>query len=291
MNGGWVKWNGNPKQYIEKFRLVAKVMREEADNVAMVWSPAANPKQNIKDYYPGDEWVDWVGMSMYSVKYFNGKVTEPADQVNPLDTLDYIYRAYSARKPIMISEYAATHYSKAISASAVYFAQTKMNMLYHGVKLKYPRLKAIHWFSLNTLTDSHSADRSLNNFSLTENDKVLSAYSKMIQDPYYLSSVKDTRQNNSGSAKGYTKTISKLSSATKIGTAATGMVWVKTYDPYISKVVVKLNGNTVLTKQQYPYTFALDPAKLPSGTQKLEIIVFDSKGKEAAGRNFTFQKG
>lgn len=323
MNGNWVKWNGNPQQYIQTFRLVAKVMREEADNIAMVWSPAANPKPTIQAYYPGDEWVDWVGLSIYSVKYFNGKLGSPADQVNPLDSLDEVYQTYSARKPIMVSEYAATHYSKAGDTSTLYFAQTKMNMLYHGAKLKYPRLKAISWFSLNTLTDSHRAERSLNNFSLTENDKVLAAYSKLIADPYYLSSVLPASAarpstNSSGSSataesdtsrqpaagqsaasaastaaivqRDYPYTLRRLT-ATKLEQPTTVIVWVKTYDPYISKVVIKLNGKLALSRQQYPYSFKLDPSKLPAGDQKLEVIVFDSKGVEASRRSFTLRTG
>lgn len=324
MNGSWVKWNGNPQQYIEKFRLVAKVMREEADNVAMVWSPAANPKSYIQAYYPGDEWVDWVGLSLYSVKYFNGNINSPADQVNPLDSLDYIYQMYAARKPIMASEYAATHYSRAGETSSIYFAQTKMNMLYHGAKLKYPRLKAISWFSLNTLTDSHSAERSLNNFSLTENDKVLAAYSKLIADPYYLSSVlaASSASQSVGTASAasaavqstdepatsgqlakqattiagavqtaYPYTIRKLDSSSRLKQPSTAIIWVKTYDPYISKVVVKLNGKLALSRQQYPYSFKLDPSKLPAGEQQLEVIVFDSKGAEASRKSFTISKG
>lgn len=285
MNGSWVKWNGNPTLYIEKFRLISKVMKEDAPNVAMVWSPAANPKQKINSYYPGDSYVDWVGLSIYSVKYFNGDVKSPADQVNPLDSLDYVYQQYAARKPIMVSEYGATHFSKAGNTTTINFAITKMNMLYHGAKLKYPRLKSINWFSLNTLTDSHSADRSLNNFSLTENASVLQAYSKLIKDPYYLSKVSLGSTQTSS-----TKTVSKFSNQGTLSKAATGIVWVKTYDPYISKVIVKIDGVTVATKQQYPYSFAIEPEKWKSGSHKFEVIVYDSKSREASRKTYTVKK-
>jgi hypothetical protein len=282
MNGSWVKWYGNPSLYIEKFRLVSKIMKEEAPNVAMVWSPAANPKQKIASYYPGDDWVDWVGLSIYSVKYFNGNVKEPADQVNPLDSIDYVYKLYASRKPIMVSEFGATHFSKAGNTSTVNFAITKMNMLYHGAKLKYPRVKSINWFSLNTLTDSYSADRSLNNFSLTESPALLSSYSKMIQDSYYLSKV-------ASGTSSYKKSVSKFANQGTIGKPATGIVWVKTYDPYISKVVIKLDGAVVLTRQQYPYTFSIQPDKLKAGSHKIEIVVFDSKNRVASRKSYTFK--
>lgn len=287
MNGSWVKWNGNPALYIEKFRLVAKVMKEEAPNVAMVWSPAANPKRNIHDYYPGDDVVDWVGLSIYSVKFFNGDVKSPADQVNPLDSLDYVYNAYADSKPIMVSEYGATHFSKAGNTSTVNFAITKMNMMYHGAKLKYPRLKNINWFSLNTLTDSHSAERSLNNFSLTENSSVLNAYKAMIKDPYYLSKVPSL---NAAPAALKQSVVSIEDQAAR-GKQATITAWIKTYDPYIGKVVFSIDGKQVAEKKQYPYQFKIDPKNYTQGKHKLTVAVYDSKGRVASTKQATLTIG
>ena len=133
MNGSWVRWHGNPALYIEKFRLISRVMKEEAPNVAMVWTPNSNPENQIERYYPGDAWVDWVGVNMYNVRFFNGDVKQPADRVNPLDLLDYVYKTYAARKPIMIAEYGATHYSAAGKVDTTALAIAKMNMLYYGV--------------------------------------------------------------------------------------------------------------------------------------------------------------
>src|SRR5690606_34259529 len=283
MNGSWVTWSGNPKLYIEKFRLVAKVMEEEAPNVAMVWSPAANPKHNIHDYYPGDDYVDWVGLSIYSVKFFNGDVKSPADHVNPLDSLDYVYQAYAERKPIMVSEYGATHFSKAGNTSTVNFAITKMNMLYHGAKLKYPRLKNINWFSLNTLTDSHSAERSLNNFSLTENSSLLGAYKNMIKDPYYLSRVTPLAE----SKKVLAQSVVPIEDQAVRGTNSKVIAWVKTYDPYISKVVFSLDGKQVAESKQYPYQWKVDTSTLSPGAHKLKVTVYDSKGRIASSKQST----
>lgn len=289
MNGNWVPWNGNPALYIEKFRLVANVMKEEAPNVAMLWSPGANPKNKIHDYYPGDEWVDWVGVSLYSVKFFNGDPTKPAAHVNPLDSLDYIYRAYADRKPIMISEFGATHFSKADNKDATLFAITKMSMLYHGAKLKYPRVKAIHWFSMNTLTDSPNAERSLNNFSLTENGELLQAYGKLTQDPYYLSSV-PLNEGGPSVATASRSNIVRLDEETVRGDA-TGYIWVKTYDPYISKVVIRVNGVQAAVRTQYPFSYPIDASKLGVGAQQLEVIVYDSQGREAARKSLKFKTG
>jgi len=287
MNGSWVKWNGNPKLYIEKFRLVSKVMKEEAPNVAMVWSPAANPKQYIHEYYPGDDYVDWVGLSIYSVKFFNGDIKTPADHVNPLYSLDYVYQAYADRKPIMVSEYGASHFSKADNNSSAHFSVTKMNMMYHGAKLKYPRLKNINWFSLNTLTDSHSAERSLNNFSLTENSTVLSGYSTMIKDSYYLNKVPGLDANRA-SVK---QSVVKLADQAVRGKNSKVIAWIKTYDPYISKVVFSIDGIQVGERKQYPYQFTVDATKYKVGNHKLAVTVYDSKGRIASTKSTTLKVG
>ena len=78
MNGPWIAWHKDPRLYIEKFRLVSEVMRQEAPNVAMVWTPFAEPQRLIAQFYPGDDVVDWVGMNIYSVYVNNGDVNRPA---------------------------------------------------------------------------------------------------------------------------------------------------------------------------------------------------------------------
>ena len=285
MNGTWVKWHGNPKQYIEKFRLVHDVMEKYAPNVAMVFSPSSDPKQNIAEYYPGDDYVDWVGLSMYSVKFFNGDASQPADNVNPLDLLDYVYELYADKKPIMISEFAATHFSKAGNTDATKFSVTKLSMLYNGIKLKYPRVKAVHWFSLNTLKTAHSADRMLNNFSLTENKNVLTAYSKAVSDPYFLSTVKENTSASQANQGIYAYSNQTLTSD------VTASLWAKTYDPYIQKVDISLDGKQLASLTQYPFEVKLPITTLAKGKHILKATVYDSKGKVAISKQFELQVG
>jgi hypothetical protein len=76
MNGDWYPFSeAFPKSgvttqhYIASWRRIVEIFRrKKADNAAFVWSP------NVPDvgpipfakYYPGDEYVDWVGVSFYS---------------------------------------------------------------------------------------------------------------------------------------------------------------------------------------------------------------------------------
>lgn len=99
MNGSWVNWGQQPDRYVTAFRTVSGAVREAAGTAAeMVWAPAygagysfgrasgavdaagqraaavldTDGDGTVDDgddpyapYYPGDRWVDWVGLSLY----------------------------------------------------------------------------------------------------------------------------------------------------------------------------------------------------------------------------------
>lgn len=289
MNGDWVAWHKDPTLYKQKFSLVAKVMREEAPNVAMVWVPNSVPSHNIDAYYPGDQAVDWVGLNLYSVPFFNGKASEPADHVNPLDLLDDFYKKYASKKPMMIGEYAASHFTSVGNRDVTTFGMTKMKMFYHGLQMKYPRVKAVHWFSVDTLTAPYVAqDRKLNNYSLTVNAKMLQAYKEVLSDPYFRSKVVNGPLVESEQG---TSSVAKSLQGATVFDSVRGMGFAKTYEPYISKVVYLLNGTKLSESSQYPFAFSIDYGKLKSGTNRLEAVVYDSKGREAGRKAVTFTKG
>ncbi|HVF84552.1 MAG TPA: glycosyl hydrolase [Abditibacteriaceae bacterium] len=191
MNGNWMKYSSLAKpvdrfeQYKSKFRLVAKIMHEEAPNVAMVWTPFAEPQRDILKYYPGDEWVDWVGLNIYSVYVNDGDPKRPAYDKDPLQQLQFIYVNFADRKPIHISEFAATVQCKGTGLDTVDFAINKMTRFYSGLKAQYPRVKSVNWFSLDTIR----AGLANNNYSFLQNGRVLNAYTNQVSDPYFLSKV------------------------------------------------------------------------------------------------------
>jgi hypothetical protein len=187
-NGEWVKYGMNyvtPKQYIEKYRLVARVMREEAPNVAMVWTPYVLPKEYIAPYYPGDAAVDWAGVNLYSVHHHNGRIDKPAAWEDPVRMLRWFYDRYGKRKPIQLSEYGATHYCQACDREMPEFAIKKMAPLYQALPRVYPRIKMIYYFSVDT-ADQRIAE---NNYGLFSAPEVLETYRRLISPPYFLSRI------------------------------------------------------------------------------------------------------
>lgn len=283
MNGDWVRWHGNPQLYIEKWRIVARVMREEAPNVAMVWTPNSVPVTNIQEYYPGDEYVDWVGVNLYSVAYFDGDRNRPAYNVNPLDLIRPVYDMFSDRKPIQVSEFGATHFTTATNRDVTDFAITKMHQLYHGVNMLMPRVKNINWFSMNTITDAHKYYRRLNNFSITENARLKAAYKEMLGYPYFLDRVVN------GPFADEEKSASvpvRLSEAEVLSGEIRLQAWAKTYDPLISRVEYTLNGRKIASPTKLPYSVTIDASTLTNGINELRVAVFDSKGRTAVARSF-----
>jgi mannan endo-1,4-beta-mannosidase len=72
MNGNWYPWGVNaatPAQFVAAWRHVHDLFaRYGATNVIWVWNPNtidALPQVQLRPYYPGDSYVDWVGVTGY----------------------------------------------------------------------------------------------------------------------------------------------------------------------------------------------------------------------------------
>nr|WP_226760707.1 OpgC domain-containing protein [Arthrobacter sp. SO3] len=126
MNAGWAAWGQKPAEYIAAFRAVTAAMRATLDVPLMVWSPfqgsdypfphapdAAQPGSpgfgaldtnsdgvwNLHDaayspYYPGDDAVDWVGLSAFHDDTAGGP------PVNTLPAADALTRMLGPAQPV-----------------------------------------------------------------------------------------------------------------------------------------------------------------------------------------------
>ncbi|MFD2614929.1 glycoside hydrolase family 26 protein [Paenibacillus gansuensis] len=244
MNGKWVPWYSTPKQYIEKFRIVADVVHQEApDNVAMVYAPNPEPENTIQDYYPGDAYVDWVGISLYSI--FNPK-DDPLklgeDRTSHLGKLDAVYKLFANRKPIMISEGAISYMYPEKMLDKSDWAVYKVHELYGTLPLLYPKIKANFWFDTN-----HDAAR-IKYYQLSANARLLQAYKDVIASPYYLGAVGDE------SSIAYRPMAVGSVPAAKLKVAG----YVKTWAPVLSRVTYEINGRKVGEAQLPPWRTDID---------------------------------
>jgi len=188
MNGTWTQYSGHSAEYIEKWRLVYKIMKEEAPNVAMVWTVFTFPESTIMKFYPGDSYVDWVGVNIYNVVYHNDNIKQKSDKEDPLELLEYVYDNFSYKKPIQISEFGATHYTVTDGKEHPDWAASKIKRLYDNLPTLFPRVKSIYYFDVNNLVNAPEGRR-VNDYSITDDQTVLNAYKKSVSNSYYLSSV------------------------------------------------------------------------------------------------------
>lgn len=74
MNGNWFWWgsdNCTPEEYVKLYRMTVDHMREQGvRNVLYVWSPDT---KFSKEYYPGDDYVDILGLDIYEMGAANSK--------------------------------------------------------------------------------------------------------------------------------------------------------------------------------------------------------------------------
>jgi mannan endo-1,4-beta-mannosidase len=114
MNGNWYPWceavNGNrPGDYIAAWRHVHDVFRAAgATNVIWVWSPNAvwdHSTPKLAKLYPGDNYVDWLGLSGY---YGSGGTSYYKSFDTIFNSTIEEIRTFS-KKPLVITETAATN--------------------------------------------------------------------------------------------------------------------------------------------------------------------------------------
>jgi hypothetical protein len=114
-DGAWNSGYENTTNYINAFRRIVAVMRTEGvNNVAYVWQASASPiddliegrHERIEDWYPGDEFVDWMGIS-----WFLPPDEKPHQVATQRELADEVLNFARARqKPVMIAESAPQRY-------------------------------------------------------------------------------------------------------------------------------------------------------------------------------------
>jgi beta-mannanase len=165
MNGDWFEWGGanngrDPAAYVRAYRRIHRIFADEgADNVAWVWSPNWNSGPDaawnrMERYYPGDSYVDWVGVSGYNFY-----------RESPATLFRNVVSAYGKRKPIIVTETAAIEHGGRSKADWI----TALS----GYVRKTPAIGAVVWFDTDVQHDSD------HNFRFDSTAEGLAAYRAM----------------------------------------------------------------------------------------------------------------
>jgi hypothetical protein len=196
MNGSWYPWSQRPAEYVEAFRKIAEAIHSRAPLTAMLWAPnygggypfaggqyeALPGSTNFQPldtnhdghldmlddmyepYYPGDDFVDWVGMSVYhwgnehpwgeneipEVDSFIARITGTYSGMdgNQQAVPDF-YQVYveQHQKPMAITETAALYNPAVGGDSERLIKQTWWRQVFNpNVAIDFPGIKMINWF-------------------------------------------------------------------------------------------------------------------------------------------------
>ncbi|MBQ1376506.1 MAG: beta-mannanase [Lachnospiraceae bacterium] len=115
----WYSWQDerDPEGYIEAWRHIVSIGRKISPNFKWVWSPNRADEYTIP-YYPGDEWVDYVGISLNLtvLEYYTTPYMDFSEYYETMGLKSFM-EAYN--KPIIISE--AAYYNDTPALRESYF--------------------------------------------------------------------------------------------------------------------------------------------------------------------------
>lgn len=149
MNGDWDPWcawfyGKDHDLFIEAWKRIHRIFKEEgADNACFVWNPHDRSFPDFKWnnphlYYPGDEYVDWVGLTGY-----NNGTSYDWDRWRDFGPIySGIYDEYSALypdKPLIITEFA----SNEVGGDKAAWIKDAFEKLAED----FPRIKIAVWFN------------------------------------------------------------------------------------------------------------------------------------------------
>ena len=174
MNGHWSRCGGagngrrrGPARFVAAWRHLHDIfVHEGATNAVWVWSPYAQdlPARGWNHwtrYYPGDAYVDWVGI--------DGFGTPPWSDRSFQQIFGPVYADYAERRPIMIAEISTLE--DGTGRKAMWFTNAHLDIV--GA---FPSIAAVVWF--DTVTGGR-------NWRVDSSRSAFAAFVAMAQDPYF----------------------------------------------------------------------------------------------------------
>ena len=156
--------------YVEFFRYARETFEYYAPQVAFVFTIGEGDALDWHHFYPGHEYVDWVGINIYKYIEENGT---PFNE-GTLGRLDAFYHSINRYKPIMVT-FSVSHFSTINHIHHPLAAAQAIEDFYAIIPKYYPRVGAIIYRSINNISNPtiwHYRD----NFSIIEDTVVMNSY-------------------------------------------------------------------------------------------------------------------
>lgn len=267
----------NTEQYKAAYRYVADYFHNNNPNVAMVWSPSAVSSwgMDVNDFYPGDEYVDWVGVSFYMTKYFIGNPNVPDYEqayfktgiyCDPVLLIGEIIEKYGDRKPIMLSESGVGHWvgSSYITENTTAWADRKMQEYLYYLPMIYPQIKFIAYF------DTY-VNNEMNNYALVSNKTLqnrfieISKYSRLIK-----------RGNNNA-----TMCYRPMWNNMQVDGIVPVSCYAHIFNETVKTVQYYVDGSLYSSSGQIPFTSYINLNDFADGAHVIKAVAITESGKTA----------
>jgi hypothetical protein len=176
MNGAWYSWGRDP-YYVAAWRHFHDVVEEEgATNVTWAWivnTIWSDPGSDPTPYYPGDDYVDWVGMDAYN---WGKNPIQPDIWLSPEQAIDPTLAVLEeiTDKPVALTEVA--------SSDAGGNKASWIRDFLHSYLPDHPNIKAMIWFNWNILQGGLRYD-----WPIESSEAAEQAFRDGIQSSEYLS--------------------------------------------------------------------------------------------------------
>ncbi|MGE5328955.1 MAG: glycoside hydrolase family 26 protein [Deltaproteobacteria bacterium] len=271
MNDPTSKWYfKDPNVYIEKYRLVADKVHAGAPNAVMVWAPLYFPPHNITRYYPGDNYVDWVGVSLYRQYHPElDPLGKNVDRARFIDQFNTIYKLYADKKPVFVSEGGVSYQNSVNGNDITSFAAKELSDYYTYMPILYPKLKAIFYFDENVKSK-------YTRYMLSTNSSLLETYKKGIKDTFYLGKVGEN-------AASYYEELPQYTVKPCINPIYS---YVKSADPDVCRVAYKINGQFAAASNSAPFEADIDFEPYQGGKVNIIVEAYNSNSKLIAKKIF-----
>ncbi len=263
-----------PAAYVNAFRMIADIVHEYPD-FAVMWSPNDMGALNkpFEYYYPGDEYVDWIGVSAFMKKHFMGDPSigrdgnvyfmtgEFAYTTNTLKNIIDFMQRENINKPLAISEGGTvTQLNYANGGEIDKWSKERIGYMYWYAAMRYPQLKVINYFN-------HKMPEEVQFFNLHDKPEFLELINKALANGQYRSTANDMPEF----------TFAKIDNRSFVQTTIPLYTYAYLPEETIEKVEYILDGNEVLAQcTEIPYYYEPTTQFLPEGEHILTVRVIGS---------------
>ena len=274
MNIGYL--GDSPTAYIKAFRKIADMVHEYP-NFAVMWSPNDNGSLDrpFGYFYPGDEYVDWIGVSSFLKKDFlNSLAVEDGSEVcttresqiyftlgdfgyttNSLKYITDFMKENNINKPLAISEGGVVSRISYSDENIDLWGEKRVRNMYWYAAMRFPQLKSIVYFN-------HDMKSEVIGFDLSFKPNYTQIIEEAITTGPYLLSYNETPKYTFVKADG-----GRTYNSDYIP------IYGYVYQPeqYTNYVEYYIDGNLLDTKTEIPYKTYLNKNSVSDGTHTLTI--------------------